>query len=260
MAQNIFNSFASFLPFKGNMNTVKFVALNGAMLVLLGPIKIVGYAAISTAVGLCSVFTAKVIDDFIRNDNTPMTGYKWVPRNTTTAYDFLQNKLVDSQMYGQFIKKFTTDASGESISAKAIVEYGNQYLPKVFHLTFPEGFGLNRIVKHTEEGLVAHYAWSAFLPLKQILYDNKDPVDIAVSKIHDFIDHVDILIVHPVSNTYNNVAGLSHLIYEATTSYVSGKNSTEVNNTVIDEKPNLEGQGAPSISPDKGDDVNDPDL
>ena len=225
-----------------SIHTAKLTVLSGAALVFFGPIKIIGYATVSTTIGLLSVFTAKIIDDYIRNDNTSIKEYEWVPRNTTTtAYSFLQGKFLDSQTYGQCVKKFITDVSAESISGESIIESVNQYLPKVFHLTFPEGLGLNKLVKHTEGGLVAYYALSAFLPFKEILYDNVDPVTIAVSKVHDLLDHVDILLIKPYSRVYEDIVGLYQLIYEGVTSY--GSESSANKDTSTEEKSLSSEQG-----------------
>ena len=164
------------------------------------PILFFGFSCASTLTSLTAIYSAKILDDYYRGDNSSLKAIDFKSDSPPPEFtDFIKTKLIYSQAVGQITKRFFSELFNiEYSDSQAFASWIDSYLPKIFQVKFAPGYGFNKTLNHLKSGLYIYYAVSAFDPLINILLYNIDPTDIVKGKINDLDEHFTLLIKKPL--------------------------------------------------------------
>ena len=178
------------------------------------PILFFGFSCASTITSLAAIYSAKILDDYYRGDNTPLEAVDFKSDSPPPEFtDFIKTKLIYSQAVGQITKRFFSELFNiEYSDSQAFASWIDSYLPKIFQVKFAPGYGFNKTLNHLKSGLYVYYAVSAFDPLINILLYNIDPTDIVKSKINDLDEHFTLLIKKPISIYVYNTTEFAYFL------------------------------------------------
>ena len=110
------------------------------------PILFFGFSCASTITSLVAIYSAKILDDYYRGDNTPLEAVDFKSDHPPPEFtDFIKTKLIYSQAVGQITKRFFSELFNiEYSDSQAFASWIDSYLPKIFQVKFAPWYGFNK--------------------------------------------------------------------------------------------------------------------